>query len=52
MADVRDEKVTELINAIIQKLEANHSILRRSSHGRVIWRRKGDKVEITLEPTL
>lgn len=51
MAEFASQRETELIDAIIKKLEENRAVL-RSAHGRVTWRRKGDKVEITLEPTL
>jgi hypothetical protein len=52
VADVRDEKVTELINAIVAKLKENRAVLCRSSYGQVTWRMEKDRIEITLKPSI
>lgn len=54
MVQISEERTDELIRAIVEKLKANRTILARSAHGRVTWRRekKGERIEVTLEPTL
>ena len=45
--------VDELIDAIHKKLLAHREVLKRSSFGRLTWRRNNDgQVEIDLEPKL
>ena len=50
-----NDLVDHLINAIVQKLQANRGILLRSvNYGRLVWRRnkKDGQIEVDLEPKL
>ena len=54
-ASQTNELVDHLINAIVQKLEANREILLRSvNYGRLGWRRNKNngQIEVDLEPKL
>ncbi len=41
-----------IISAIVEKLEANRTVIARSPFGRITWRKRNKEIEVDLEPKL